>query len=108
MGALAVRFLAELGMLAALCYWGFHEHGLLAGVAAPLVAAAVWGLLISPKARIPAPPAVVFAVELALFAVAVAALAAAGQGVLAGVLGAVYAVDRAVLVAQNGSLEIEQ
>ena len=53
-------------------------------------------------------PLVVFVVELALFAAAVSALVAAGQATLGVLLGVAYAVDRAVLAAQNRSLAIDQ
>lgn len=51
--ALAVRFLLELGALAALAYWGyrtgtgFARYALALG--APLAAAVVWGVLVAPK-----------------------------------------------------------
>jgi hypothetical protein len=108
MAALAVRFLLEICMLAALSYWGFKEHGVVAGFAAPLLAVAVWGLFVSPRALLSPGPVVVFLIELALFGVAVAALAEAGPLVFAVLLGLIYALNRAVLVWQNGSLEIEQ
>ena len=88
---LTVRFLCELAMLAALAYWGFTVGGGIGawvlGVGAPLLAAAVWGAWVAPKARWPVPIPTRVAIELALFGVAVGALAVAGQSVLAVVLG---------------------
>ncbi len=56
---LAVRFLLELAALAALAYWGFSEYdgvaAVLLGVGAPLLAAVVWGLFVSPKAKYGSP-----------------------------------------------------
>ena len=49
---LGVRFLLELCLLAALAYAGLQVSVVLA-VAAPLAAAVVWGLFVSPKARVP-------------------------------------------------------
>jgi hypothetical protein len=52
---LAVRSALELLALGALVYWGFSEFdGVLSvvlGIGAPLAAAVVWGLFVSPKAR---------------------------------------------------------
>jgi Protein of unknown function (DUF2568) len=52
-----------------------------------VVAAAVWGAFVAPKARWPVPAPVRVTIELALFGVAAAALAAAGQPGAAVVLG---------------------
>ena len=59
---LALRFLAEMGMLAALAWGGWHLVDNFAGsivlaVVLPVVAAAVWGRWIAPKAghRLPDP-----------------------------------------------------
>jgi O-antigen/teichoic acid export membrane protein len=87
---LAVRFLCELAMLAALVYWGFTAGdgagAWLLGVGA-LLAAVVWGALVAPKARWPVPIPVRVVIELVLFGAAVGGLAAAGQPLLAVVLG---------------------
>jgi hypothetical protein len=101
---LAVRFLLEVGALAALGYWGFQtDLGPIAriglGIGAPLLAAAAWGLFVSPKARIDASRPVRLFVELAVFGAAVAALYATGHRNLALALGAVYAVNRVLVVA---------
>jgi Protein of unknown function (DUF2568) len=89
---LALRFLCELAMLAALAWWGFGvgdgAGAWLLGIGAPLLAAAVWGGFVAPKARWPVPGPVRVAIELVLFAAAAAALAAAGQPLAAAVLGA--------------------
>jgi hypothetical protein len=51
---LAVRFLCELSMLAALAFWGFQVGdgvgAWMLGIGAPLLAAAVWGAFVAPKA----------------------------------------------------------
>lgn len=57
---LVLRFLLELGALAALGYWGLHTgsnellHWLL-GIGVPLLAAVVWGLFIAPRRRFDVP-----------------------------------------------------
>jgi Protein of unknown function (DUF2568) len=88
---LTVRFLCELGMLAALALWGFGAGdgpgAWLLGIGAPALAAAVWGAFVAPKARWPVPAPVRVAIELVLFAAAAGALAAAGQQAAAMVLG---------------------
>jgi Protein of unknown function (DUF2568) len=57
------------------------------GIGAPVVAAAVWGAFVAPRARWPVPAGVRVVIELVLFGVAAAALAAAGQPLAAVVLG---------------------
>ena len=88
---LTVRFLCELAMLAALAFWGFGVAdglwALVLGIGAPVLAAAVWGAFVAPRARWPVPAPLRVAIELVLFGVAAAALAAAGQPVAAVVLG---------------------
>jgi Protein of unknown function (DUF2568) len=93
---LAVRFLLELAALASLAYWGFTEYdgvvSILLGVGAPLVAAVVWGLFVSPKARYGSPIRQAVG-EAAVFGAAVIALFAADQPVLAIVFAAVALAD---------------
>lgn len=99
---LALAFLLELGILAALGYWGFRTSDGLAmqivlGLGAPLLAAVVWGLWLAPRAqrRLPNLPRLVL--KLVIFGVAALALAAAGQPDLAGAF-AVVAVINTVLL----------
>ena len=88
---LAVRFLCELAMLAALASWGFtvgDGAGAWAlGIGAPLLAAVVWGAWVAPKARWPVPVPTRVAIELVLFGAAAGGLAVAGQPLAAVVLG---------------------
>jgi len=83
---LVLRFFLELSALAATSYWGFaSSSGLtqwILGLGAPLVIAVVWGLFVSPKAKIELPRPAQFAVELLVWAAASFALVAAGQVVL--------------------------
>ncbi len=75
---LAIRFLCELGLLAALAFWGFTvgDGGLawVLGLGAPALSALVWGTFIAPKARRPLPPPVRLSVEIDLFVLAAVAL----------------------------------
>jgi hypothetical protein len=93
MANLGLRFLLELGALAALAAWGFHTGDslgadLLLGVGAPAAAAVAWGAFVAPRARFPVPLGVRAVVELLVFGSATAALWAAGWETLA----VVYAV----------------
>ena len=88
---LVVRFLLELSALTATAYWGFATTSGLTqwvlGLGAPALVAVVWGLFVSPKAKVELPRPMQFAIELLVFAAAAVALVAAGQPVLAIVLG---------------------
>jgi hypothetical protein len=90
---LTIRFLCELGLLVALAYWGFEtQEGAAAialGVGAPLVAIALWGSFVAPKALVPVPIQSRLIVEFTLWGLGALALADAGQAVLGLALGAV-------------------
>lgn len=98
---LALRFLLELCVLAALGYWGFQSQGLLGkivfGIGTPLVAAMVWGMFVAPKATYRLPKSVILGIELLVFGAGVAALYAAQQPTLALVLGLLYALNRLLI-----------
>jgi hypothetical protein len=95
---LALMFLLELCMLAALGYWGFTlAQGLAVragvGLGVPLLVAVVWGVLLAPKASNPLPEPWHLLLELLIFGLAIAALYAAGQPRLALAFGIVYAIN---------------
>ncbi|RIK34457.1 MAG: hypothetical protein DCC55_33045 [Chloroflexi bacterium] len=99
---LAIRFLLELCALAALGYWGFQAgQGTLAkialGIGAPLVAALVWGVFVSPRAAVPVRLPVRLLLELIIFGAAVAGLAVAGQRTLAWALALVVVINEILL-----------
>jgi hypothetical protein len=94
---LAVRFLLELCLLAALAYAGLQVNIVLA-VVAPLLTALVWGLFVSPKARFPLSRPLWVCVQVVLFGAAVAGLVAAGQGVLGAIFGVAVAVNLALVL----------
>ena len=101
---LAFRFVRELCALAALGYWGFTTGrgpaariGL--GIGAPLLAAAVWGAFVAPRAPVAVPALVLLTLELAVFGSAVAALYAVGRPSLAWTLAIGYALNRVLLAA---------
>src|SRR5438132_8758669 len=95
---LALAFLLELCMLAALGYWGFTlDQGLAvrvgAGLGVPIVVAAVWGMWMAPRAsnRLQGPLHLIL--ELILFGLAIAALYTAGRPWLALAFGIVYVIN---------------
>jgi len=94
---LAVRFLLELCLLAALAYDGLQLNAALA-VVAPAVAAIVWALFASPRARFPLGRLLWVAVQVVLFAAAVAGLAAAGSGVVAVLFGVAVALNLSLVL----------
>jgi hypothetical protein len=108
---LTVRFLLELCALAALGYWGFTTGSgplgkAFLGLGAPILAAVVWGAFVAPKAMRPLRDPGKLLVELLVFGAAAGGLFLAGQPFLAGLLLAVYAVNRFFLLrlgAMDGS-----
>jgi hypothetical protein len=85
---LALRFILELCALAALGYWGFQtgqnvfvKIGL--AIAAPLLAAVVWGTFIAPQAAVPVPVWAWLVLQVAVFGCAAAGLVATGHRTLA-------------------------
>ncbi|MDP9437635.1 MAG: YrdB family protein [Actinomycetota bacterium] len=101
---LAARFLLELCALGALGYWGFAVGWnpvakLALGLGAPLLAAAVWGLFVAPKAVVPLNMPLRLVPEALVFGSAVAALFATGHPLLAACLAVLVAVNRALVLA---------
>ena len=98
----AVRFLAELGLIAALGYVGWRildnqpAVALLLALVLAAAAATIWGAWVAPKSehRLDDPGRLV--VELALFGVTCAALVVVGNDVAAVALGLAYAVSAPV------------
>jgi Protein of unknown function (DUF2568) len=78
-----LRFLLELGALAALAYWGFTTGegatAWLLGLGAPLAMVVVWGAAISPKAPLGTGLTGRVLLGLVVFGLAAAALADAGR-----------------------------
>ena len=104
--ALAVRFVVELCLLAAVAYWGATLSASLAvrvlvAVVVAVAVAVVWGVFVSPKARVPLGRTAWVAVQVVLFGLGVAALVAAGQPGLGIALGVVAFADLVILLALN-------
>jgi hypothetical protein len=99
---LALRFFLEMGILAALAYWGFRTgSGVLVkvglGIGAPLLAAVAWGTFGAPKAAIPLNKPLHLLFEIVIFGLAVIALWEAGQPVIASVFGVVVVINRILI-----------
>ncbi len=85
---LALRFLLELCALGALGYWGFKTGNatiakIALGVGAPLVAAVVWAVFVSPQASVQLPGLVVLVLQVLVFGTAMGGLVATGHRTLA-------------------------
>ena len=101
---LLVRLLLELAALAALAYWGFRAgHTLPArlalGLGAPLLAAAIWGQFVSPRAAVQVSAVTRLLLEALVLGGGAAALAAAGSPGPASILAAVAVVNRVLMAA---------
>jgi len=101
---LALSFLLELGLLAALGYWGYETPdrfwlAVLLGMFLPIVAAIVWGVFLAPKASIPVPEPWHTVFALILFALAAVALSASHQPILAVIYAALVVLNQVVRVA---------
>lgn len=84
---LAVRFLLELCMLAAVAFWGFKTQNnwlmkILLGIGLPVLIATLWGIFLAPKATHPLSGASFLILELILFATGALALFASGKPTL--------------------------
>lgn len=95
---LALSFILELCMLAALGYWGFTtgsavvvQLSLCLGV--PLLAAVVWGIFLAPASSRQLRGPLHLILEVLLFALAIIALFTAGQPTLGGIFGVVYVIN---------------
>jgi hypothetical protein len=84
---LAVRFLLELCMLAAVGYWGFKTQSawwmkILLGIGLPVLIAVLWGTFLAPKATHPLSGASFLLFEFILFASGAVALFVSGKPTL--------------------------
>jgi hypothetical protein len=91
-----LRFALELAALVVLAIWGRRTGGIALAIALPLIAAVVWTMFVSLKARWYLPLAGRLAVEALIFGAATVALISLGYPVLA--------VNLAVLAGANAIL----
>jgi hypothetical protein len=100
---LGLRFLLELGLLAAFGYWGWQTGGstltkIGLGLGAPLLAALEWGVFLAPaSARRLVEPWRLLA-EVMIFGVAVAALVSVGAPMVAWVFGILVVLNKILLL----------
>lgn len=99
---LGVRFLLELGALAAVAYWAATLRAsvvmrIVFGIAAPVVVACLWGLFISPRARFSTGRLGESGLGLVVFLVAAAALFDRGQMAIAQAFGIIAVVSCVIL-----------
>ncbi len=100
---LALRFLLELCILAAVGYWAFHTvRGVIAkiglGIGLPLVTAIVWGLFLAPASSLRLHGAGHLILEVVIFGLAAAALFASHHPTLAGTFLLITVVNKALMV----------
>lgn len=101
---LGLRFLLELGALVALGWWGWGAADatlvrVALAVAGPVLAAALWGAFVAPRARRRLPDPLRLVPELAVFGSGTAALWAGGATTLAWAYGAAVVVSIALMFA---------
>ncbi|MFN8184934.1 MAG: YrdB family protein [Candidatus Nanopelagicales bacterium] len=109
---LAIRFALELTLLGVYFAWGYSivgggVVGVLAGIGMAVLVAVVWGVFLSPKARVALHPAVRTALEILVFvgaAVGLAALGHPGWGVALVVADVAVLGSLAVLGGQRGQM----
>lgn len=99
---LAVRFLLELCMYAAVGYWGFKTHSswfmkILFGIGLPVLMAVLWGTFLAPKATRPLSGASFLTLELLLFSSGAFALFASGQPTLGWIYTIVLVINKILL-----------
>jgi hypothetical protein len=95
---LALSFLLELCLLAALGSWGFRTgtntiSRILLGIGSPLLAALIWGIFLAPKSTRRLRGLALELLKILIFALAVAALYVSGQSVLALIFGLAVALN---------------
>jgi len=100
---LAVRFLLELCMLAAVGYWGFKTPSgwgmkLVVGIGLPLLLAGLWGLFVAPKAIYPLRGIPHLVLALILLGSGALALFASGHRTLGWVYAILVIVNQVLLV----------
>jgi len=103
---LLVRFLSEIGALAAFTLWGFSEAGWF-GVLPPLAAAAAWDRYVAPRSEQRLADPLRLIAELVYFGLATAALGAANAPTLALVYGPLAMIG-AVAVRYVGEPELRE
>jgi hypothetical protein len=105
---LGLRFLLELGGVAALAYWGWRTGDtlpfrLVLAIGVPLALVIAWTLIVAPGADNPLPQTARMLVGTALLLVAAGALVAAGQPQLAVIFALLIVVNQVLLLVPGGT-----
>jgi hypothetical protein len=100
---LAVAFLLELCMLAAVAFWGFKTQDswlmkILFGIGLPVLMAVIWGMFLAPRATRPLSGASFLTLELILFSAGAFALFASGKPTLGWIYIIVLVVNKVLLM----------
>lgn len=100
---IGIRFLLEIGILGIFGYWGFKTGGgtfprILLGIGAPILFAVVWGTLLAPKSSLRLDEPWLFMLELVIFALAGWALYSTGKAHLTIAFGAVYILNKILMI----------
>lgn len=100
---LAVRFLLELCMLAAVGFWGFKSQDswlmkILLGIGLPVLIATLWGMFLAPKATRPLSGASFLTLELILFSTGALSLFASGKPTLGWIYTITLVVNKILLI----------
>ena len=108
-----LRFVLELGMLAAFAYWGSRVGStrlvhIAAMIATPAMAALVWGLFLSPKAPAKLSSIPRLTLSLPVFLLAALATYAAGMPRAAITFAVVATINTAILIALDGVVGVLQ
>ncbi|MEM5773920.1 MAG: YrdB family protein [Anaerolineaceae bacterium] len=103
MSNLGLRFLLELLILVILGYWGFKTGTTpatrtLLGIGSPVLFAVVWGIFMAPKSSLQLGAPWYYFLEVILFALSGWALHSAGKTNLAIAFGALYLINRILLL----------
>lgn len=103
-----LRFILELGMLAAFARWGWHVGEtrlvhVVAAIATPAVVALVWGLVLSPKAPAKLSSILRLTLSLPVFLLAALATYASGMPRAAITLAVIATINTVILIALDGS-----
>ena len=103
---LAVRFLLELGALAAVGYWGARVGHtrltkLLLAAGLPFALALCWSVFVAPKSAVGVPTPVHVLLQVLAFGAAAAALYSLRRVVLASAFGGVVAINAALMIAMG-------
>ena len=98
----AIRFLLEICVLAAVCYWGFKINSnwllnILMGIGIPLLIAIVWGMFGAPKAANHLTGFSLLALEIIVFGSGVAALFITKNYSLTWVFGMIIIINRILM-----------